>query len=48
MKNIMKFMDEHAGVVVCGITVAFSTAICIMYKRFLVKLVGEELKEDEV
>lgn len=48
MKNIMKFMDEHTGVAVCGILAAASTAVCIMYKRFLVKLFGKELKEDEV
>lgn len=38
MKNIMKFMDEHTGVAVCGILVATSTATILMYKRFLGKL----------
>lgn len=48
MKNIMKFVDEHTGVAVCGILVAASTATVVMYKRFLDKLYGEEFKEDEV
>jgi hypothetical protein len=48
MKNIMKFMDEHTGVAVCGILVAASTATVVMYKRFLDKLYGNEFQEDEV
>ena len=38
MKNIMKFVDEHTGVAVCGILVAAYTATVVMYKRFLNKL----------
>lgn len=48
MKNVMKFMDEHTGVAVCGILVAANTAIVVMYKRFLDKLYGNEFQEDEV
>ena len=48
MKNIMQFMDEHTGVVVCGILVAASTATVVMYKKFLVKLYGKDFQEDEV
>ena len=48
MKNIMQFMDEHTGVVVCGILVAASTATVVMYKKFLCKLYGNEFQEDEV
>lgn len=48
MKNVMKFMDEHTGVAVCGILVAASTATVVMYKRLLDKLYGNEFQEDEV
>ena len=48
MKNVMKFMDEHTGVAICGILVAASTATVVMYKRFLNKLCGDEIQEDEV
>ena len=48
MKNIIKFVDEHTGVTVCGILVAAYTVLTVMYKRFLVKLYGNEFQEDEV
>ena len=48
MKNIMQFMDEHTGVAVCGIVVAACTVVTVMYKKFLVKLYGNEFQEDEV
>lgn len=48
MKNVMKFMDEHTGVAICGILVAASTATVVMYKRSLIKLCGDEIQEDEV
>lgn len=48
MKNVIKFMDEHTGVAVCGILVAASTATVVMYKKFLDKLCGNEFQEDEV
>lgn len=48
MKNIMKFMDEHTGVAICGILVAASTATVVMYKKFLDKLWWNDSKEDEV
>ena len=38
MKNIMQFMDEHTGVVVCGILVAAITATVVMHKKFMDKL----------
>lgn len=48
MKNIMQFMDEHTGATICGILVAACTVIAFMYKKFLVKLYGNEIQEDEV
>ena len=48
MKNVMKFMDEHTGVAVCGIMMAGSLAVVVMYKRFLNKLYRDESQEDEV
>ena len=48
MKNIMQFMDEHTGVAVCGILVAASTVVTVMYKKFLVKLYVKDFQEDEV
>ena len=43
MKNVMKFMDNHTGVVICGVLVVTSTATVVMYKRFLNKLCGDEI-----
>ena len=48
MKNVIKFVDEHTGVTICGILVAASTVVTVMYKMFLVKLYGNEFQEDEV
>lgn len=48
MKNVIKFVDEHTGVTVCGILVAACTVTAVMYKKFLDKLYGNEFKEDEV
>lgn len=48
MKNVIKFVDEHTGVAVCGILVAASTVTVVMYKKFLNKLYGNEFQEDEV
>ena len=48
MKNVIKFVDEHTGVTVCGILVAACTVVTVMYKKFLVKLYGNEFQEGEV
>lgn len=48
MKNVIKFVDEHTGVTICGIFVATCTATVVMYKKFLDKLYGNEFQKDEV
>lgn len=48
MKNVIKFVDEHTGVTICGILVATCTVTTVMYKKFLVKLYGKDFQEDEV
>ena len=48
MKNVIKFVDEHAGVTVCGILAATCTVTVVMYKKFLDKLYGDDFLEDEV
>lgn len=48
MKNVIKFVDEHTGVTMCGIFVATCTVTTVMYKKFLDKLYGNNFQEDEV
>ena len=48
MKNVVKFVDEHTGVTVCGIVMAACTVTVVMYKKFLCKLYGNKFQEDEV
>lgn len=48
MKNVIKFMDEHTGVTVCGIFAATCTVTVVMYKKFLIKLYGKDFQKDEV
>lgn len=48
MKNVIKFVDEHTGVTICGILVTVCTVTTVMYKKFLDKLYGKDLQEDEV
>ena len=48
MKNVIKFVDEHAGVTVCGILAATCTVTVVMYKKFLDKLYGDDFLDDEV